>query len=219
MRRRHASSPVRLQGPVEVSLRSKDQCQDDPALRDFLCEDGPAAKEVAIILENLLSGEALPQTVLLLNEQGSGELLGLASVRLDGNAQLRRRPSAPWFLRRLASNPYVNLIARDGRRRNTILSDGETRLGSVLVRAALEAVEHELRAPQLPTVWALLQRSNEASKRAFSAYAFYPHDRSDENPQDVYVRRAGRRLPPAPPLSAYLPLSRREARSAEHLSA
>ena len=58
----------------------------------------------------------------------------------------------------------------------------------------------------LPTVWALISRQNEVSKRTFSEFAFYPHDRSPENQQDVYVRRAGRRLPPAPPVEAYIPL-------------
>jgi hypothetical protein len=211
-------APTRLEGPVEVSLRSKEQCEGDARLREFHCADGPAAREVEIILENLISGEALPQAVAFLTDSASGALLGLASVRLDGNAQIRRRSSAPWFLRRLSANPYVNLIARDGRWRNAVLGDGETRLGSVLVRAALEVIEHELSAVQLPTIWALVQRKNDLSKQAFAAYAFYPHARSQENPQDVYVRRSGRPLPPPPDPSAYRPLAGKAA-TAGHLTA
>jgi hypothetical protein len=213
-----SSTPTRLESRIEVSLRSKEQCEGDTRLPELRCADGPAAREVEIILENLFSGEAVPQTVALLSESGSGALVGIASVRLDGNAQIRGRPSAPWFLRRLAANPYVNVIVRDERWRNVVLSDGETRLGSVLVRAALEAIGHELRSERLPTVWALVQPSNDASKQAFSAYAFYPHDRSEENPQEVYVRRAGRPLPPPPEPSAYRPLQAKAAR-AEHLTA
>jgi hypothetical protein len=218
MRRPHSSTPNRLSAPVDISLLSKEECEGDPRLGGFRCDDGPAAREVEIILENLISGEALPQAVALLTDAASGSLLGIASVRTDGNAQIRRRPSAPWFLRRMAANPYVNMVARDVRWRNTVLSDGETRLGSVLVRAALEVIEGECAVEQMPTVWALVQRKNEISKQAFGDYAFYPHARSAENSQDVYIRRAGRPLPPAPPASAYRPLAQRAAR-AEHLSA
>jgi len=204
---KHASRPTVLAGPVHVELRSKAQCAGDSRLEEFRVGSGPAAKEVRLILENLHSGEALPQTVALLGEQG-GPLLGIASVRIDGYAQLRAKASTPWFVRRLSHNPYVNVIARDERFRNHLLCDGSTRLGSALLRAALEIVEHELRTPTTPTVWALLRRGNEASKRTFAEFAFYPHDRSAENQQDVYVRRAGRRLPPAPAEGAYVSFAR-----------
>jgi hypothetical protein len=126
-------------------------------------------------------------------------------VRIGGNAQIRSKSSTPWFLRRLAGSPYVNLIARDERYRNHVLQDGRTRLGEALVRAALEVVEAEQPDGNLPTVWALVQRHNFASKRAFARFAFYPHDRSGENPQDVLVRRAGRRLPVPPDSAVYWP--------------
>jgi hypothetical protein len=197
--------PTVLAGPVRVLLQSKEECVEDPRLEAFKVGDGPATREVRIILENLISGEANPQTIALLEHQATGALLGLASVRTDGNAQIRRRSTTPWFLRRLAASPYVNLIARDERYRNHLLQDGRTRLGEALVRAALETVEVEQPNQGLPTIWALVQRQNLASKRAFAKYAFYPHDRSDENPQDVLVRRAGRRLPAPPELGAYRP--------------
>jgi hypothetical protein len=199
---------------VRVELRSKAQCAGDPRLTDFQAGSGPAAREVRLILENLHSGEALPQTVALLSEQASGALLGIASIRIDGNAQLRAKSSTPWFVRRLARNPYVNVIARDERYRNHMLCDGQTRLGTAILRAGLEVVEHELPDGPLPTVWALVRRENEASKRVFGQFAFYPHDRSAENQQDVLVRRGGRRLPPAPPEGAYLSFAR-EARTPE----
>ncbi len=207
-----ASQPTVLGGPVRAELRSKAQCIGDPRLEEFDPGSGPAARETRLILDNLHSGEALPQTVALLLEESSGALLGIASVRIEGNAQLRAKASTPWFVRRLSRNPYVNLIARDERYRNHVLCDGETRLGSAILRAGLEIVRHEVGDAPLPTVWALVRRDNEASKRVFGEFAFYPHDRSSENQQDVFVRRAGRRLPVPPPEGAYVSFARDPAR-------
>jgi hypothetical protein len=212
--RHHTSEPTILGGPVFVELRSKAQCVGDVRLEEFHAGSGPAAKEVRLILDNLQSGEAVPQAVALISEESGGALLGVASVRIDGNAELRAKASTPWFLRRLSRNPYVNLVARDERYRNHLLCDAETRLGTAIVRAALEVVEHERAGRSLPAVWALIRRDNAASKRAFGDFAFYPHDRSAESQQDVFVRRAGRRLPPAPAEGAYVSFMR-ESRSRE----
>lgn len=217
-----APAPTPLAGPLTVVLRDKSECAGDRQLEGFDAGGGPAGEEVRMIVENLLSGEALPQTVAMLKEEPSGELVGFASVRMDGNAQVRAKPTTPWFLRRIANNPYVNVVARDERYRNRVLCDGQTRLGVVLVRAALEVVQLELadsQAPQMPSVWALIRRQNQASKRAFRRLAFYPHARSRENQQDVYVRRAGRALPPAPDPGAYRPAATRSRPRRQHLSA
>jgi hypothetical protein len=199
------SAPSVLPGPVRVVMQRKDECVDDRRLEAFKVGDGPATREIRLILENLISGEANPQTLALLEHGDDAALIGIASVRIDGNAQLRGKSSTPWFLRRLAGSPYVNLIARDERYRNHVLRDGRTTLGEALVRAALEVVGAEQGAPELPTVWALVQRENLASKRAFARFAFYPHDRSGENQQDVLVRRAGRDLPAPLEAGAYRP--------------
>ena len=200
-----------LGAPVRVTVRSKAECAGDAQLEGFRCGDGPAGREVGLIVGNLLSGEALPQTVAFVNDAASGSLLGIASVRPDGNAQLRAKSSTPWFVRRLATNPYVNVIARDERYTGRLLLDGSTRLGTAILRAGLEALAAELGRERLPTVFALVRRENEVSKRTFAEFAFYPHDRSAENQQDVFVRRAGRRLPAAPSLEAYIPLGHEPA--------
>jgi hypothetical protein len=202
---------AKLSAPVRVTVQSKEQCVGDPQLGGFRCGDGPAGGEVGLIVANLLSGEALPQTVAFVNDVGSGALLGIASVRPDGNAQLRAKSSTPWFVRRLSANPYVNVIARDERYAGRLLLDGRTRLGTAILRAGLETLAAELGGERLPTVFALIRRENEISKRTFGEFAFYPHDRSSENQQDVYVRRSGRRLPPAPPLDAYIPVGHEPA--------
>jgi hypothetical protein len=200
-----------LDGPVRVSLQSKAECAGDSRLEEFRCGDGPAAHEIQMILENLHSGEALPQTVAMLSEESSGALLALASIRIDGNAQIRAKASTPWFLRRLSTNPYVNLLVRDERYRNHVLCDGQTRLGTAALRAGLEVVEAELPDRAIPTVWALIKRANETSKLTFREFAFYPHARSAENQQDVFVRRAGRSLPPLADPGAYISFERRIA--------
>jgi len=206
-----ASQPTVLGGPVRVELRTKAQCVGDARLEEFDAGSGPAARETRLILDNLHSGDALPQTVALIVDE-RGTLLGIASVRIEGNSQLRAKASTPWFVRRLSRNPYVNLIARDERYRNHLLCDGQTRLGTAVLRAGLEVVQHELGEAALPTVWALVRRDNEASKRVFGEFAFYPHDRSAENQQDVFVRRAGRPLPSSPAEGAYVSFSRETAR-------
>src|SRR5947199_5062392 len=134
------SEPTKLAAPVRVTVRSKEECAGESQLEGFRCGDGPAGREVALIVGNLLSGEALPQTVAFVNDAASGALLGIASVRLDGNAQLRAKSSTPWFVRRLATNPYVNMIARDERYAGHVLCDGRTRLGTAILRAGLEAL-------------------------------------------------------------------------------
>lgn len=207
-----ASQPTVLGGPVRVELRTKAQCAGDGRLEEFDAGSGPAARETRLILDNLYSGEALAQTVALIGDESTGALLGIASIRIDGNAQLRAKASTPWFVRRLSRNPYVNLIARDERYRNHVLCDGQTRLGAAVLRAGLEIVRHEVGAEALPTVWALVRRDNEASKRVFGDFAFYAHDRSAENQQDVFVRRAGRRLPGPPPEGAYVSFAGETAR-------
>jgi hypothetical protein len=215
--RQLTSAPTSLSGPVTVAMRSKADCAGDARLEAFRAGEGPAAREVALIVGNLLSGEALAQTVALVSDQASGQLLGIASIRLDGNVQLRAKSSTPWFLRRLATNPYVNMVARDERFANHVLCDGVTRLGTAILRAGLEVLEAEHGGALLPTTWALVRRNNAASKRVFREFAFYRHDRSAENQQDIYVRRAGRPLPPAPAGGAYVPLApelmARDARS------
>jgi hypothetical protein len=200
-----------LDGPVRVTLQSKAECAGDPRLEEFRCGEGPAALEIQMILENLHSGEAVPQTVAMLSEESTGALLALASIRIEGNVQIRSKASTPWFLRRLSTNPYVNLLVRDERYRNHVLCDGHTRIGAAALRAGLEVVQAELPGRPIPTVWALIRRANKTSKLTFREFAFYPHARSAESQQDVFVRRAGRALPALADPGAYLSFERRSA--------
>jgi hypothetical protein len=202
-----SSSPAALSVPVQVILRSKEECIGDPDLAGFRCSDGPAAGEVGMIVANLLSGAALEQTVAMLRLEDTGELIGLVSIRMDGNAQIRGKASTPWFLRRISVNPYVNLLARDERFHNHLLADGRTRISAALLRAGLEVVAAD-RGEPLPSVWALVKRENLAGKRAFAQLAFRRHERSAENQQDIVVRRAAKPLPPQPGLGAYIPAER-----------
>lgn len=208
MRVLQSSSPAALSVPVQVILRGKEECIGDPDLAGFRCSDGPAAGEVGMIVANLLSGAALEETVAMLKLEDTGELVGLVSIRMDGNAQIRGKASTPWFLRRISVNPYVNLLARDERFHNHLLADGRTRISAALLRAGLEVVAAERGGEPLPSVWALVKRENFAGKRAFAQLAFHRHRRSAENQQDVVVRRAAKPLPTPPGRDAYLPAGR-----------
>ena len=89
------SSPIQLSRPVEVVVRTKAQCEDDADIEGFSVHDGPAAAECQSIIGNLCDGKAVEQTVAFVKEQGTGNLLGLTSVRMGGNVQARQTRSIP----------------------------------------------------------------------------------------------------------------------------
>jgi hypothetical protein len=198
-----SSSTIRLTRPVEVIVRTKEECVGDPQLERFSVTDGPAAAECQGIITNLISGKAVPQTVAFVKEQGTGTLLGLTSVRMGGNKESRQNPFCPEWLKKLSHNPYVGLLCRDDRYRNCELLDG-TRLSTILVRAGIELVTPVGTKP--PTMFAFVKRDNRGSLKAFGHFAFHPHARSAESAQEVLVRRAGKPLPPAPDPNAFRPV-------------
>jgi hypothetical protein len=204
--KQQARTTTRLERPVVVVVKTKAQCVEDPDLEAFAVEDGPAAEECESIRRNLLSGDAVEQTVAMLKEDGAGRLLGLVSVRFDGRANWREPfAKVPPLLKKLSRTAYINVLARDTRLEGCVLADGETRLGDALVRAGLElATFPDARTP-LP-LCALALRENHRSHRAFEAQGFRVHADSWQCNQDVLVRRGGRPLLKAPPHQAYSPL-------------
>jgi hypothetical protein len=204
-----ASSTIRLSRPVEVVVRTKEACIGNSELEGFSVRDSTAAAgECRNIIGNLYDGKAVEQTVAFVKEQGTGTLLGLTSVRMGGNKEVRSNPFVPTWLRRLAAEPYVGLLARDDRFYNTVLADGSTRLSTVLVRAGIELVTPV--GQSSPTLWAFVKRDNVGSLAAFARHAYHSHGRSRECEQEVLVRRAGKPLPPPPNSSSYRPACVRE---------
>jgi hypothetical protein len=195
---------IHLIGPVEVVVRTKAQCRDDPDLRAFSVHDGPAAAEVQGIVSNLVSGEAVPQTVVMLKEEGSSQVLGLISVRLEGRWECMMPGAAPSFVQKLAASTYVNALARDDRFEGAVLADGKTHLGFATVLAGVELAS--VLTGTAPEMWALVKKTNGRSKRALKGVGFHRGPHSDKFEVDVFVRRAGLPLPPVPPRSAYRPL-------------
>jgi hypothetical protein len=202
-----ASTPVQFDGPLEVVVRTKAQCRDDPDLRAFSVHDGPAAVEVQSIVSNLVSGEAVPQTVVMLKEEGSSQVLGLISVRLEGRSELMG-PFVPFavppFMQKLVASTYINVVARDDRFEGAVLADGETHLGFATMLAGVELAS--VLTGTAPEMWAVVKKTNGRSKRALKAVGFHRDPHSDKFEADVFVRRAGLPLPPVPPRSAYRPL-------------
>jgi hypothetical protein len=197
---------AKLSGPVVVSVKTSAECRGDPDLAAFRVDDGPAAAECEAIRTRLLSGEAHEQTVAMLREEGSSQILSLISIRFDGRSGWQRPfVQLPPFLRRLVHKPYVNLVARDSRFARCTLADGETRLGAATLRAGLElAMAPPSEAPQ--PLWALIDPTNERARRAFAAAGFRVHPRSRDLGAHVLVRRRDLPLGPAPVPDAYRPL-------------
>jgi len=190
-----------------VVVRTKAQCRDDPDLEAFLVEDGPAAEQCESIRANLCSGEAKEQTVVMLKEEGSSQVLSLISVwpggRPEWAAPFWQGPA--WVKQLARTTAYVGLLARDTRLEGSVLADGETPLGFATVRAGLEFAISPGSSTPVP-LWAVTERSNDRAHRALGHGGFHRDSRSSEWTADVLVRRGGRRLREAPPLSAYRPL-------------
>jgi len=191
---------------VEVVVRTKIQCRDDPELRDMSITDGPAAEEVEGIKQNLVLGCAIPQTVLMLKEVNEPRLLSLISVCTEGQPiLLHPQAGAPPFMRRLATSWYINVMGRDDGLEGAVLLDGETHLGAVTIRAAIE-YGIKLTGSE-PEIYASVLKRNRRARRALKALGFYRHKGSDKiEGSDVMVRAAGLPLPSAPPVAAYKPL-------------
>jgi hypothetical protein len=65
-----ASSTIRLSRPVEVVVRTKEECIGNSELEGFRVRDStPAAGECRSIIGNLYDGKAVEQTVAFVKEQ------------------------------------------------------------------------------------------------------------------------------------------------------
>jgi hypothetical protein len=161
------------------------------------------------IILRLLRGKALEQTVGFLVEEATDRLVGIVSVRPKGRPENAWQLDLPEFYRRLCAGvPYVNLLVRDRRFEDTVLSDGDTRVGPILVRVAMELIARECPGQSPPRVWALVKRDNSRAIRAFARNAFLPDPRSlPGGEQLVLIRSAGKELPCAPRASAFQPVS------------
>jgi hypothetical protein len=195
--------PNTLTRPVEVVLRTNAECRENPDLESFRVPAGPSAEECRIIISNLLEEAASPQIVAFISERETGNLLALASVRLQGNLEVQLNLDNPPWLRELSRHPYVGLLVRDERYRGCVLGDGRTRLSTVALRAVVEAATPPDGPP--PFMWAFCQRENAPSLRAFARNGFHPHTRDDGVNQYVLTRLAATRLLAPPERSVYIP--------------
>jgi hypothetical protein len=204
--RKIGGQTTRLSRPVVVSVKTSAECRADPDLAAFRVADGPSAPECEAIQRRLLLGEAHEQTVVMLREEGSRQILSIISIRFDGRDEWQR-PFAqlPAFVRRLVHKPYVNLLARDSRFLRCLLADGRTGLGAATLRAGLELATAPNGESPLP-LWAVIEPSNERAHRAFAAAHFRVHPGSAQLEGDVVIRRRDLAIGPALAPRAYRPL-------------
>jgi ribosomal protein S18 acetylase RimI-like enzyme len=179
-----------LQAPVRIHVLPSDQLAGFEPLLRFVCgERGKATEEVHTIVGRLHSGEAVPQTVLLLEERagdlpGHGALVGVCGLR-----QLKLFDQ----IEGLAEMPvggHINVIATDRRYRGVRVEPGGQRAGHYLMSAALAQVRAEFGGGPMPYVWAKVLLGNRASNELFLTHGF---ERPFPPPMREVVLRPGER--------------------------
>jgi hypothetical protein len=163
--------PAPIAHPVYLVERSRAECENEPLLESLSVYYGPAANAIEQTRTNLLSGKApYEQTVLFLVEEVTDIPIAFGSLCLDGE------PTEYSFepLKRIAANPYINVVARDKHMSNRVLLDGETRLGVAMLWGLLELALRDRPGPngEMPLVYGLVKPSNALALRAFNRVLF-----------------------------------------------
>jgi hypothetical protein len=133
-------------------------------LAGFSCGPGEEAWETHVnrVAERLVSGEAVPQTLVVL-EDAAGGLVGICTFwPRDLLLPLHRTP--------LLEVPYINTIATDARYRGARLADGG-RPGDVLLEGALSVIR-TMNGGSLPWVYALVAADNARAHSLFERHGF-----------------------------------------------
>jgi SEC-C motif len=193
----------RLIGPVRTHILDGEKPRSYSPLASLRCgEQGEkAVREVELTARRLRGGGLkLSQSPVIL-EDPDGRLVGYASVHSRPRGGYDDGFNRPWIAER-----YIVAFGRDVHFRGYTLRDGVTRIGEILVRAALDMVAVEMDGAPMPAVSALVRAENTSSHRIFDALSF---DRQDaENTgytQDLRWRSAGAPLPPALARDVYVP--------------
>jgi hypothetical protein len=194
----------RLIGPVRAHVL------EDPSayakLTDLRCGDSrsePAVQEVEQTAARLVRGATtMAQTPVVLEDE-SGHLLGYASVHRRPALGYEDGRPRPWIADR-----YIVAFGRDRSYRDHRLRDNHTRIGELLLRAALDMIALEARGGPMPSVSALVRPENEASHRVLERLDFdhLPMDATGYA-QDLRWRDRGLALPPPLPREVYIPPS------------
>jgi L-amino acid N-acyltransferase YncA len=187
-----AKNPVRrLAGPLYGHVRNNSELEKYVPLGTFSCGNSAieqSASEVNTTAERLYAGEAVPQKVVMLEEEYG--LVGICSVCVYGRMGV-------------TTGPYINALGRDSQYRGCLLGDNVSYVGDALLYAGLELISRLAAPHPMPEVRALVLPDNEPSLKIFRRYGFERH--GEWGGQVVQARPAGRPIDPVLSRDAYLP--------------
>jgi len=194
----------RLTGPVRAHvLRDPAAYAALAALRCGDARSETAVREVEQTAARLVAGTTtMAQTAVVL-EDDAGALLGYASVHRRPPLGYEDLGPRPWIADR-----YIVAFGRDRAHRDHPLRDGRTRIGEVIVRAALDMIALEGPSRPMPSVSALVRPRNGPSHRVLEALGFENLPMASTGfAQDLRWREHGVPLPLPPPLAleVYVP--------------
>jgi hypothetical protein len=158
----------RLTGPVRAHVLGDPAAY--PALAALRCGDARsdiAAREVEQTAARLVAGTTTMAQTAVVVEDDSGTLLGFASVHRRPPLGYEDRGARPWIADR-----YIVAFGRDRAHRDHPLRDSSTRIGEVIVRAALDVIALEAPGRPMPAVSALVRPENISSHRVLQALGF-----------------------------------------------
>jgi hypothetical protein len=192
----------RLTGPVRAHVLGDPAAY--PALAALRCGDARsdiAAREVEQTAARLVAGTTTMAQTAVVVEDDSGTLLGFASVHRRPPLGYEDRGARPWIADR-----YIVAFGRDRAHRDHPLRDSSTRIGEVIVRAALDVIALEAPGRPMPSVSALVRPENISSHRVLQALGFENLPMATTGfHQDLRWRERSLELPPALPREVYLP--------------
>jgi hypothetical protein len=201
---RRASAPGvrRLTGPVRAHVLGDPAAY--PALASLRCGDASsetAAREVEQTAARLVARTTTMAQTAIVVEDDSGAPLGYASVHRRPPLGYDDQGPRPWIADR-----YIVAFGRDRARRDHPLRDSSTRVGEVVVRAALDMIALEAPGRPMPSVSALVRPENESSHRVLQALGFENLPMATTGfHQDLRWRDRGLPLPAPLPRDVYVP--------------
>jgi ribosomal protein S18 acetylase RimI-like enzyme len=199
-----------LVGPVQAHVLTNKKAEGFEPLKTFCCGDpsvggeiGQAIEEVHTIVSRLYNGEAVKQTVVVLEEEGgklgSGKLVGVCGIR---RLKLFETAVGSQAVKAMPPGGYINVIGTDQRYREFKVKKGGTSCGRHLLGRALKQINKEWHGGPMPYVWAAVLTGNDPSTGMFRSQGFQRLD----PPFGGFMLRPGRRAQltlsfqvPAPP--------------------
>lgn len=166
-----------LAEPLRPARTVEDPSGYEP-LSAFTCGSGeePWERHVDRVVERLYKGEAIPQTLVVL-EDARGALVGVCSFWL-GDLM------TPLFRTPIREAPYINAIGIDRRFHGARLADG-SRPGDALLRGALSEIQALYGARH---VFALVAPENSQAHALFARHGFGEVSPLKEGRQALRIR-------------------------------